>query len=385
MPIRIAFMLLWTFIFTIPLTFATEFPMAMTLSRGVGIAAMIAGVIAVVARKRVRVLGTVHMAMAGFILWSAVTLSWSVAPDVTLQRIESYLQLFVLVLLVWEMCLEEKDILRMLGAFVLGTIVPAVMTLSGFLPGQSTLLDRAATPGYDPNQLAFLLALSLPASYFLILREKGPQVSLYRLQMGFAVIAVLLTGSAAPMIAMVVGLSMMFWTLDAVPVEKRMKGLAVLLLLIALTVAVIPTRVWQGVAEQTHKGEIALTSVLSQEAESIHKTPIGGLGAGTQASPTSFTMLAETGVVGLACFLVMLGVLISAARRMSAVNRTFWKVSLAVWAIGAFSLNWDCSQPAWLIFGLLAAHSACLSEKSADPAEDPAKAYCFAEAAISVS
>src|ERR1700729_3445422 len=108
----IAFILLWTFVFTIPMTQATEIPFIGTISSVAGLAAMVACAVAVIARKRVRLLGPVHMAMAAFILWSAVTLCWSVAPDQTIHRIMTYLQLFVLVLLVWEMCVEEEDILR---------------------------------------------------------------------------------------------------------------------------------------------------------------------------------------------------------------------------------------------------------------------------------
>ena len=315
---RIAFVLLWLFVFTIPMTQATEIPMIGTISRVAGLAAMAAGVIAVVARRQVRLLGPAHMAMAGFILWSAVTLCWSVAPRLTVQRVMTYLQLFVLVLLLWELCVEEKDILRILSGFVLGTMLPALSTLKAFLPGQETLLQRASVDGYDPNQLAFLLALSLPAAYYLILREKGPTVSLYRLQMGFAVCAVLLTGSESSMIAMAVGLSLVLWTFRTVPVRTWTNASVIVILLVGGLVALVPSQVWQGIAEQTRKGDIALTAVMNKGIERVHSTPIGGFGAGTQARPdaaalpTSFTMFAETGVVGVTCFLAVLGVLVLA-------------------------------------------------------------------------
>ncbi len=379
---RLAFILLWLFVFTIPMTYATEIPMIGTISTVAGLAAM--GAAAAAARRQVRLLGPVHMAMAGFILWSAVTLCWSVAPDLTLQRVMSYLQLFVLVLLVWEMCVEENDILRILSAFVLGTMIPALSTLKGFLPGQQTLIQRAGGAGYDANQLAFLLALSLPAAYYLILREKGPVVSLYRLQMGFGVCAILLSGSGSAMIAMAVGLSLACWTVHSVSVRTRKKALVLLILLAGATMLLVPSKLWQEIAEQARKGDIAVTAVMDRKVESLHATPIGGFGAGTQSGPaaavghgpggrpTSFTMFAETGVVGVTCFLAILGVLLMAAGRMTGATRSFWFTSLAVWVAGVFSLNWDCSQPAWLIFGLLAAHSACLSAEGAKKAESQA-------------
>ena len=369
---RIAFVLLWLFVFTIPMTQATEIPLVGTISSAAGLAAMLGGAIAVIARKQVRPLGTVHLAMAGFILWSAVTLCWSVSPDLTIQRIMSYLQLFVLVLLVWEMCVEEKDVLQILGAFVAGTIIPALSTLRGFVPGQENMLQRAATNGYDANQLAFLLALSLPAAYYLILRDRGPITFVYQLQMGFAVCAILMTGSASAMIAMAVGLSLVCWTFHTVALRTRTNAFVTVMLVGGLSCAMAPTSMWQGMVEETRKGDLTATTVINKEVNNFRSTPLGGFGAGTQTRPvaavsdrvggrpTSFTLVSETGVVGVICFLGLLSVLVLAAGRMPGINKSFWLTSLAVWGVGILSLNWDCSQPAWLIFGLLAAHSAAL-------------------------
>jgi hypothetical protein len=385
---RLAFMVLWIFVFTIPMTYATEIPLIGTISTVSGVAAMIMAAIAVVARRQVRVLGTAHMAMAGYIVWSAITLCWSVAPDLTIHRITTYIQLLVLVLLVWEMCVDERDILRMLSAFVLGTIIPALSTLQGFLPAQQTLIQRATffSPdgaGYDANQLAFLLALSLPAAYFLILKENGPIVAFFRLQMGFAVCAILLSGSPSAMTAMVVGLSIVCWNFQPVSIRSCVNAFVIILLLAGGTLLLVPSGVWNEIGDRIRKGDVTLTSVIDTEVGRMQTTPIKGYGAGTQATPaaavsyrlggrpTVFTVLSETGPLGALCFLVMIGVLIAAAVRMSSVDRSFWLTALAVWGIGAFSLNWDCSQPAWLTFGLLAAHSACATTRKAAKAESP--------------
>lgn len=119
LPSRIAFALLWVFVFTLPMTQATEIPHIAMISTVAGFVAMAASVVAGVARKQIRYLGPVHIAMAAFIAWSAITLCWSIAPELTVQRIVTYLQLFVLVLLVWELCEEEKAVLQILSAFVL--------------------------------------------------------------------------------------------------------------------------------------------------------------------------------------------------------------------------------------------------------------------------
>lgn len=391
---RLAFILLWIFVFTIPMAYATEIPGIGSISTAAGMAAIVGAAIAAAVGKKVRILGPAHMAMAAFVLWSAVTLWWSVAPTLTIHRIAAYLQLFVLVLLVWQMCTGEKDVLRILSAFVLGTIIPALSTLKGFLPGQDTLVQRATFlagdgTGYDANQLAFVLALSLPAAYFLILRENGPLVSLYRLQMGFAVCAILLTGSPNAMIAMAVGLSIVCWTFHTLAIRTRINVFVILVVLGAGTM-LVPSQVWKGTDDQIHKGDITFTVVINRELDSLHSTPIGGFGAGTQSRPavasserlggrpTVFTLVSETGPIGVACFLAVLGVLALSAATMPGINKSFWLTSLGVWTVGALSLNWDCSQPAWLVFGLLAAHSACSNNRPARQTEtSKTENHCF--------
>jgi hypothetical protein len=397
---RLAFILLWIFVLTIPMTYATEIPAIGTISTVAGMAAMIMAAIAVALRRQVRTLGTAHMAMACYIIWSAITLCWSVAPDFTLHRIMTNIQLFVLVLLIWEMCTAERDILRLLSAFVLGTIVLALSTLKGFLPGQQTLIQRATFfppdgAGCDANQLAFVLALSLPAAYFLIMKENGPMVALYRLQMGFAVGAILLSGSPGAMTAMAVGLSIVIWTLQSVEIRARVNAFVILLLLSGAILLLVPAAVWQGIGDQIRKGDHTLTTVINNETGRLQTAPFKGFGAGTQAVPASavsyhlggrptvFTMFSETGPIGVTCFLAILGVLTSAAARMRAVNRSYWLTSLAVWLMGALSLNWDCSQPAWLVFGLLAAHSACaISPKAAKVETHRAKVFLVDRAQV---
>jgi len=147
---RIAFVLLCLFVFTLPFVQVTEIPAMATISMATGFAALFAGALAVAARKQVRTLSAVHLAMGAFILWSAVTLTWSIAPAMTVERVMIYVQLFVPVILVWELCTGEEDVLRVLGAFVLGTLLPALSTLAAFLPGRQTLYLRAAA-GSDAN------------------------------------------------------------------------------------------------------------------------------------------------------------------------------------------------------------------------------------------
>lgn len=387
---RIAFALLWLFVFTLPLAQATEIPLVGPISRLVGFAAMAAGAVAIAARRKVRYLGAVHMTMAGFILWSAITLCWSIAPELTVQRILTYLQLFVVVVLVWEFCEEEASILKLLGAFVLGTIIPAGSTMLAFLPGQRTLIERAAVDGFDPNTLPYILALSLPAAYYLIMRDKTPISALYRVQMGFAICAVLLSGTAITIVAMAVGLTLVCWTVHIVPIRTRVNAFLVFLMLGGAALLMIPTSMWEHMSQESRNGGITLTSAIDSGIETIHSIPAGGFGAGSMSADTTHApanritatmMISETGLVGVACFAAMLGVLFLSAESLSGVTKSFWLTILGVWTVGGLSLNWECTQTAWLLFGLLAAHSACLKRDGVTSEEQTQKRNYYVEGA----
>ena len=112
-------------------------------------------------------------------------------------------------------------------------------------------MQRATVHGFDANSLPFLLALSLPVSFYLILREKSPISALYRLQMSFAVCAILLTGSAITMVAMVIGLSIVAWTFHVVPIRTRANAFALIVLLGGATFMLIPASLWQRISGES--------------------------------------------------------------------------------------------------------------------------------------
>jgi hypothetical protein len=364
---RLAFALLWLFVFSIPLKQIIEYPILATVSQALGIAAVVTAGAIVALRRQIRFLEPVHMAMAVLILWATVTLCWSVASSLTVARISTYLQLFVLVLLVWELCRKEQDILKILQAFVLGTIPPAISILIGFVPGDDTLAKRAAL-GFDFEGLAFLLAASLPVSYYLILRETTPISALYRLHMGITLCAVLSGGSAATMIATVVGLTVICWTFHALPVRTRVRAFGTTALLGIGVYVVIPSALIQHLSEESHRGGLALTRTLQYSINGLQSLPVGGLGAGAlvdAATPvkSSFTMFAETGVMGILCCVLLLGLFTRTARQLPGIHKSFWITMLAVWSVGICTPGWEYSQPAWLLLGLLAAHGGCLERR----------------------
>lgn len=171
---RFAFLCLWLFIFSMPIEKAIEIPGLGSISKLLGFVSLGVGLLAIVMQEGFRIPGQIQTILAIFVLWSSFTLRWSISPDWTVERILTYVQLLSLVFLLWEFCTEDRDVLSLLSAYVLGTLIPAGDTVQRFLLGHNTYYNRYATTGFDPNDLALTLALSLPMSYYLTLRSKGP-------------------------------------------------------------------------------------------------------------------------------------------------------------------------------------------------------------------
>lgn len=394
---RIAFFMLWVLVFSMPFEKSIDIPGLGTVSRFAGLLAMAAGVVAVAARNAFRKPTRVHFAFCIFVLWSAATALWSIAPDLSVERTLTYVQLLSLIWLVWEFCTADRHVLSMLDAYVLGTLLPIAQTMQRFLSGQQTYYNRYAIEGFDPNDLALTLALSLPMSYYLSLRHTGLRSWLYRIQIAATAGTILLTGSRGGTLAMAVALILIPLTLRALPSPQRIALGVTGALALAGAIYVVPAASWNRLASfgsEISEGTLNSRTILWGAGwKALGEAPFQGIGSGAYPETTveaigrpwafvpvahnSFlSVLVETGVVGFSLFVVTLMSILLAATRLPALTSRFWCVLLAVWIVGVSSLTWEYRKPTWLIFALLIAHAASLAR-----AQRPARRWTdFAQA-----
>jgi O-antigen ligase len=351
-----------------------------------GALAIGSGMVAVFSQMRIRIPAAFHVVLGSFVLWSALTFRWSIQQDFTLERINTYLMLAMLVWLIWELCPGEWQVRALLEAYVLGTLPTSLDTLQRFLLGKQTYYNRYATEGFDPNDLALTLALSLPMAYYLSLTATGIRPWIYRFQMVASAGTIFLTASRGGTMAMVVAFSLMLWTLPALRVRARLTLLVSAMLLLLAAAAIIPATSWNRIltlASEVSEGTLNSRTVLWRAGwDAFQKSPIQGIGAGAYPEASSkvigrpwnfvpvahnsfLSVLVETGFAGFGLFALMLAILIVSAWRMPWLPSTFWLTLLAVWALGVFSLTWEYRKPTWLLFGLLPAHAAAITKPRA--------------------
>ena len=99
---KAAFTCLWCFILVVPWDALTDLPIVGSLPRLVGIVASAVGGLYILARGRVRPLSWFHVLAVLFVLWTGASTFWSIDPEATRTRFLTYLQLVVLVWLIWE-------------------------------------------------------------------------------------------------------------------------------------------------------------------------------------------------------------------------------------------------------------------------------------------
>src|SRR5579863_4602418 len=95
-----------------------------------------------------RKLSRLHYLMMSLVGFSALSLLWTVDWDGTTTRVGTYLQLLVVVWLIWELAATEARVIGLLRAYVLGIFLTSLLTIYNFITG-ATAAQLDATQGVE--------------------------------------------------------------------------------------------------------------------------------------------------------------------------------------------------------------------------------------------
>ena len=317
--------------------------------------------------------------MGIFIFWSFLTYFWSFAPGATLGRSITYMQLFVMLLVYWQLVRTLQERQAVMQAYVLGAYVAVLAVIINFLMGNAHLVGsssaRYSFAGSNPNWLALSLALALPMAWHLIMQRKSTWWMIVNGgYLALGILAIALTGSRGGFITSVVALSIIplsYWHLSL------WRKLALLVLLggalygafVTLPQANLErlmsatdeitegtmtgrTRIWEaGLDLLEHDGRIALWGVGSGAFRQAVEPILGGYGR--PAHNAYLSVFVEMGFVGLLLFLLHFAVALLPTLSLTGPPRIFSVVLCMTLFVSLIPANMEHQKPVWFVFILL--------------------------------
>jgi O-antigen ligase len=367
----LAYACLWLFVFSLPWE-------PLTASGGVAIVTRVTGAIAVAAALglmlvggRVRRWHLFHLAALLFVLWAGFGLLVNQGLETIPKKFYTYLQLFLVLLMIWEMAPQRRRLLGLMLAYVLGGYISSVQTILLYIREHNEL-QRFAAVG-DPNDLAMALALALPMAWYLAMTHRRPVVRwVCGIYVPICVVSIGLTGSRGGMLATIVALMIAPLTMVRLSPGRRAVAIFVLIISGALAVAYLPETVIARLATtgSEFEGDLSIGGRYKLWVAGLYAfldRPIIGYGPGAfkpaimpqlgrlaQVAHNSYiSVLVEEGLVGFVLYGFMILTVWMAIRRLPTLDRRFARVLLATLAVAMLPLTWEDHKAVWFILATL--------------------------------
>ncbi len=386
---KAAFFFIWILVFVIPWENGVVIHGFGTITRVVGIPAFGMALLAILESGKLRTLAVQHIVMLMFFIWAGLTYFWSYDPSATATSIYTFIQMFVMVWLLWEFAQTRREQILLLRAYMAGSLVSSVGALVGFFRNTGLNNGRYTGLGFNPGDLAFILALAIPISLYLAVQERRKLLAwVAGTATVLAFCAIVLTASRGSLIACIPTVLVLPLLFPRLRWGRNVMILAFLALAGIGAWLFMPETSWSRlstIGSEISSGTLNERTMIWQIGWQIFgKAPFQGVGSeafagtaehslglasdsrsdvGTSASRlaahnTFFSILLEEGVIGFTLFFALLLTLMLSAWRLPHIERIFWLCILATWAVGALDLTWEDRKPTWFIFALLIAVTA---------------------------
>ena len=132
---KLSFWLLWAYVFSLPWEPFVSISSIGTITRLSATAAIAVAAIATMARGSIRRPGIIIWLLFALTLSNVLTLFWTIAVDETSSMVRSYVQLFAMVWVVWEIVRLPREAVLLIFAYCAGAYVSIVDTLLNFATG----------------------------------------------------------------------------------------------------------------------------------------------------------------------------------------------------------------------------------------------------------
>lgn len=355
------------------------------LGKVAGLLVGVSWVATVVITGRLRRLHLFHVMVYLFVLWNSLSILWSVDVEETVTRILTDFQLFILILILWDLYITPAALKAALQAYVLGAYVSMSSIVINLLSGTTALWQRYSATGFGVDDIGVILALGLPVAWYLGTSECHTKTARVLKLVNLAYIpasllSIALTGTRAALVACLPGLLFGLGSLTRLKLTGRVLGLALVLLALVTLQSYVPQTSLERLS--TTGGEIAggdlngRVTIWRAGLAAFLERPFLGYGGGAfrAAARTStvglskdkvahnsfISVLVELGLIGFILFGNILATAFRQAMCHPKWDAIFWLTVLLVWALGAFTLTWEARKQTWLFLSLAVASASQL-------------------------
>ena len=390
---KIAFLLLWLMIFSIPWQGMVVLPGLGTFTRFVGFAVVAVAGLYILIGKKVKDPPLFLIVASIFVLWSFITILWSINQGATLQRFITFIQLLAMVWLIWQLCETRKHILTIMQAFVLGSYVTLIDMIITFTTSVGAV-GRVVPTGFNANDIASPLGIGIAIAWYLFLKnQKGIMSWVNMLFIPCALFGIILTGTRGGLI--VAGISLLLIPLTVFELNTRGRYIIVTFLILFAVLASIylPSiypRIEENVErmreipEQITEGTMTGRTVIWEAGLRVYReNPIIGVGAlgyryavvgSTVMHPTResyfsepksshntfLSVLVDTGLIGFIIFITVLIIVVIPVFYLKSTERIFGILLFIALIVSMMPMAWEANKLVWYIFSILTLQGALI-------------------------
>jgi O-antigen ligase len=311
-----------------------------------------------------------HVLVLLFFLWNFVSVFWSLDIESTLQRIMTYTQIFLLMLIYWDMFQKPEELMMGLQAYIFGAYVLVMSTIYNYVAGNEAVAyeGRYSATGVNAVDLALILMVGLPIAMQLFFtsgnNKKGILLKMVNLlYIPLSIFSIILTGSRTSLIA-IIPFAIFIVVTQQIKIDRKIFIFFILLVSFLALFPFIPQSVISRlgtIGDSIGEGDLGGRLNLWREAIAIFdKHLILGIGGGAIDSSigsavhnTFISVAAETGFIGFTLFLSLLGIVAYQAISLPGGKSGLWIVIFLTWAIGVLSLSWEFRKLTWLLLNFV--------------------------------